>query len=104
MAVHLAVVSGPIAHGNAIPLSAPEVTIGADAANLVVLADPAVAPRHCVLVQAAGALTLRDLDPANPSFINGLPAAQQPLRPGDQIQIGSSLFVLMDSPPEPAAG
>jgi len=86
-------VGGPLT-GATIPLTAPETTVGSDEANLVVLSDPSVSGRHCVLTWAGDAVTIRDLDPANPSFVNGLPPGDRPLADGDQIQIGSSLFVL----------
>jgi hypothetical protein len=39
-------------------------------------------------------VTISDLDPGNPSFVNGLPAGARRLQEGDQIQIGGSVFVL----------
>ena len=41
-----------------------------------------------------GQVTIRDVDPANPSFVNGLPASERTLEHGDRIRIGSSTFVL----------
>src|SRR5438067_6579847 len=92
MSVRLIAVSGPLA-GAAIPLTG-EMTVGRDETNLLALADPSVSPRHCLLVRAAERVTIRDLDPANPTFVNGLPVRDEPLADGDQVQIGSSLFVL----------
>jgi transcriptional regulator with GAF, ATPase, and Fis domain len=80
--------------GAALPLTGPEVSVGRDDTNSIALADPAVSPRHCVFVCAAAGVTMRDLDRANPSFVNALPVGDQSLADGDQIQIGGSLFVL----------
>ena len=93
MFANLVAVAGPL-RGAIIPLAESEIPVGRDVTNLITLADPSVSPRHCVLVCAAGAVSIRDLDSANPSFVNGLPASGQPLTDGDQMQIGESLFVL----------
>ena len=93
MFAKLVAVGGPL-RGAIIPLAESEIPVGRDVTNLIALADPSVSPRHCVLVCAAGAVSVRDLDSANPSFVNGLPAGGQPLTDGDQMQIGESLFVL----------
>src|SRR5258705_13710237 len=93
MFAKLVAVAGPL-RGAIIPLAESEIPVGRDVTNLIALADPSVSPRHCVLVCAAGAVSVRDLDSANPSFVNGLPAGGQPLTDGDQMQIGESLFVL----------
>ena len=93
MFANLVAVAGPL-RGATLPLAEPEISVGRDVTNLIALADPSVSPRHCVLVCTAGAVTIRDLDSANPSFVNGLPASDQSLTDGDQMQIGESLFVL----------
>ena len=46
----------------------------------------------------SGQVTIRDVDPANPSFVNGLPASERTLEHGDRIRIGSSTFVLTSEP------
>jgi Nif-specific regulatory protein len=93
MLTTLVAVAGPL-QGATLPLTGSEVSIGRDAANQLVLADPAVSPRHSVVTCSEGAVSIRDLDPANPSFVNGLPAGDQPLTDGDEMQIGESLFVV----------
>jgi transcriptional regulator with GAF, ATPase, and Fis domain len=69
-------------------------SLGRDETNALVLSDPAVSARHCVLVRAGERVSIRGLDRANPSFVNGMPAEERWLDDGDQIQIGRSLFVL----------
>ena len=85
--------AGP-AKGAAFPLDRAETSVGRDPASSVVLADGSVSPRHCVLRYSDGQVTIRDVDPANPSFVNGLPASERTLEHGDRIRIGSSIFVL----------
>jgi transcriptional regulator with GAF, ATPase, and Fis domain len=100
----LKAIGGALA-GVALPLSERDVSIGRDDSNQIVLADSAVSARHCVLSCTADAIAIRDLDPTNPSFVNGLPAGDRGLlQEGDQIQIGGSLFVLhLARGDEPAA-
>jgi two-component system, NtrC family, response regulator HydG len=89
--------AGP-AKGAAFSLDRAETSIGRDQTNCVVLADRSVSPRHCVLLCNEGGVTIRDVDPANPSFVNGLPASEQMLAHGDRIRIGTSTFVLTVEP------
>jgi Nif-specific regulatory protein len=89
----LIAISGPLS-GATVRLTTPEISIGRDGTNHLALADATVSPRHCLLLHANARVTIRDLDRANPSFVNGLPSGDDPLHDGDEIQIGGSLFVL----------
>jgi transcriptional regulator with GAF, ATPase, and Fis domain len=91
-------VAGPLS-GTGLPLTGPETSVGRDTANQLTLADPSVSLRHCVFASRDGRVTMSDLDPANPSFVNGLPAGDRALQDGDQIQIGGSAFVLQLTEP-----
>src|SRR5258705_565786 len=93
MPARLHAVGGPLT-GATIPLTRSEVSVGRDDTNALTLSDPSVSPCHCVLTTSDDAVTIRDLDRANPSFVNGLPAGDRPLQHGDQIQIGTSIFVI----------
>jgi transcriptional regulator with GAF, ATPase, and Fis domain len=93
-------VAGPLA-GSSMPLNDGETSVGRDETSDLAIADPAVSPRHCVLAWRGGEVTVRDYDRHNPTFINGLPAGDQRLRDGDEIQIGDSLFVLRSEADEP---
>jgi Nif-specific regulatory protein len=102
MIASLKAIGGSLA-GMALPLSERDVSIGRDETNRIALADSAVSARHCVISCMEEQIAIRDLDPTNPSFVNGLPAGDRELNDGDQIQIGGSLFVLQltggDEPP-----
>jgi transcriptional regulator with GAF, ATPase, and Fis domain len=98
MAPRLIAVAGPVS-GTPLPLTHAEISVGRDDANQLTLADPSVSPRHCVFECGDGTVTIRDLDPGNPSFVNGLPAGDRALEDGDQIQIGGSVFVLQLAAP-----
>src|SRR5580704_1585556 len=98
MAPRLIAVAGPVS-GTPLPLTHAEISVGRDDANQLTLADPSVSPRHCVFECGDGTVTIQDLDPGNPSFVNGLPAGDRTLEDGDQIQIGGSVFVLQLAEP-----
>jgi Nif-specific regulatory protein len=93
MRAGLVAIAGPLA-GSTLPLPTGHISIGRDGTNALAIADPAVSLRHCVLEYSGGEVTVSDCDQRNPTFVNGLPAAGQSLRDGDEIQIGDSLFVL----------
>src|SRR5258705_10529750 len=86
-------VGGPLT-GATIPLTKSEMSVGRDDTNALTLSDPSVSPCHCVVTTSDDVVGIRDLDRANPSFVNGLPAGDRPLQDGDQIQIGASIFVV----------
>jgi transcriptional regulator with GAF, ATPase, and Fis domain len=98
MLPHLIAVAGPLS-GTRLPLTGPEMSVGRDAANQLTLVDPSVSPRQCVFRLGDGRVTIRECDPGNPSFVNGLPAGDRTLQDGDQIQIGVSVFVLQLAEP-----
>ena len=94
MAPRLIAVAGPLS-GTSVPMTGSELSVGRDDVNAVTLADASVSACHCVFACLDGRVTITDLDPANPSFVNGLPASgDRSLEDGDQIQIGGSVFVL----------
>jgi Nif-specific regulatory protein len=97
----LIAIGGPF-RGAVFSLNQAEISVGRDHANSVALSDPAVSPRQCILACRGSDVTIRDVDLGNPTFVNGLPADGRTLQPGDQIRIGSSIFVLSFGDPGPA--
>src|SRR4051794_26981842 len=93
MPPRLIAVAGPLT-GTSLPLTRIETSIGSDRTNHVGLADRLVSPRHCLMLCRDRLVTIHDLDHTNTSFVNGLPAGERALVDGDEIQIGSSLFIL----------
>ena len=74
-------------------LDQPEITIGRQADNGIVLADTQVSRQHARLTISAAGVTITDLDSANGTRVNGRPiAAPTPLHDGDTIQIGLVQF------------
>jgi transcriptional regulator with GAF, ATPase, and Fis domain len=88
----LVALSGPLGKSE-FRFSAP-LSIGRDASNGICIEDPAVSPFHCHVVRQNESLLLNDLETPSGTFVNGIPVKQRLLTPGDQIAIGSSLFVL----------
>jgi Nif-specific regulatory protein len=90
----LEAVAGPL-KGNTIPLSEDEVSFGREPSNLVALLDAAVSRKHCVITRNAGQFKIQDLNSRNSTFVNGVPVTERTLASGDEIKIGSSLFVFV---------
>src|SRR5262245_6627126 len=89
----LVAIAGP-SDGAVLVLDRSEISVGRDESNDLVLADESVAPRQCVFVSINGDITVRDLEPSSPTFVNGLPTSERVLAAGDRIRIGSSTFVV----------
>jgi signal transduction histidine kinase/pSer/pThr/pTyr-binding forkhead associated (FHA) protein len=82
--------------GKQFELADPVVGIGRDAGNTIRLNDTEVSRRHAELYQKPGEgarYYLRDVGSANGTFVNNVAVSDAPLQPGDQIQVGQSLFV-----------
>jgi two-component system response regulator HydG len=88
----LVAIAGP-SDGAVLVLDRLEMSVGRDQSNDLVLLDESVAPRQCVFVSNKSEITVRDLEPSTPTFVNGLPASERVLAAGDRIRIGSSTFV-----------
>jgi transcriptional regulator with GAF, ATPase, and Fis domain len=101
----LLVLSGPL-KDSAIPLSDDEVTIGREASNGIVVADPSVSRKHCSISGHDGRFRVCDFESRNGTLVNGKRVEQQWLRHGDEIAAGDSsfLFLVEDQDVLPAAG
>ena len=93
--VDLSVVGGPGA-GRTLSLGRGEHVVGRSASCSVRLDDPQVSRAHCLLTVGDGEVTVRDLQPANPSRLGDerLPPAGIALSPGANLRIGSTTVVL----------
>jgi transcriptional regulator with GAF, ATPase, and Fis domain len=102
----LLVVSGP-QKGSTYVLSGEEIPVGRDSSNVLTISDAALSRRHCVLTRSDDGYHIRDLDSRNGTFVNGVNVRESPLRHGDQISVGDSVFLLLlreesDQPAETA--
>jgi hypothetical protein len=60
--------------------------------------DPFVSRDHAELYSHQGALRLRDLHSTHGTRVNGVPVSDQPIAPGDHIQLGSTVLILQVEP------
>ncbi len=86
--------------GAAIVLDQPEVLIGRDPGAAAMLeGDGFVSARHALIRIGAGAPTIVDLGSTNGTLVNDERiAAATPLRPGDEVAIGSTRMVYEAAP------
>ncbi len=71
--------------------------IGRAAHCLARIADPDASREHALLQRAATGLRLRDLGSANGTWIDGRRVFDELLAPGDQFQIGRSVYAVLDT-------
>ncbi len=74
-------------------LSDPEITIGRNPDNTVVLAHPQVSAHHARLVREGGAYRIFDLNSTNHIYVNSVLTTNHLLQLGDEIRIGPYKFV-----------
>lgn len=76
------------------PLEKPRLTIGRGRCD-VRLHDPEVSRTHCVIEVFNGVPTIKDLQSANGTLLNGHLIREHILKDGDQIRIGATLLTLV---------
>lgn len=89
--------------GRRFELEEPVVWVGRDRSNAVQLHDSEVSRIHAELRRTEQGYTIRDLGSSNGTFVNGRRVHEQPLRSGDQLQLGRSLLLFTGTPAEPIA-
>jgi len=96
MLTTLLAISGP--HRRAVFTLADACTIGRGSENTIRIEDSSVSLSHCAVAEEDGGLTLRDLDSESGTFVNGIPMKRRVLQAGDEIAVGSSVFVVQAEP------
>ena len=80
--------------GRLYSLKGDEMRIGRDSAQCQIhLAEAMVSRHHAVLETAGRGWRIRRLSTSSPLYVNGDAVEDQVLKPGDQIQVGSTVFV-----------
>ena len=99
----LVAMSGPLG-GQVVSLSREQLSVGRGASSDLRLGDPLVSRRHCLVTTQAGSCALRDLDSHNGTFVNEVPVKERILEHGDQIRLGSSVFLYLTQEEDAVAG
>lgn len=86
----------PISGDRFRPLTQDRVTIGRNEDCTVQLTDHSVSGRHCELHFDGSRWWITDLGSRNGTRVNGTPVKHRPLKPGDEIMIGSHLKYRLD--------
>ena len=92
----LAAIAGPL-EGGVVAIER-ELSIGRATSNRLVIDDPSVAERQCLIRHDGERFTIWDVGSHSPTFVNGLPARGLTLKHRDQVKVGTSLFVVLLDP------
>ena len=87
-------IGGPF-EGQTLSLPEGEVSIGRESSNQMSVFDGSLSRRHCVLARSGSEVRIRDLGSRNGTRVNSVPVTEQCLQHGDQISVGSSLFLFL---------
>src|SRR6516225_3482161 len=87
-------IGGPF-QGQTLSLPEGEVSIGREPTNQMSVFDGSLSRHHCVLARSGSKVRIRDLGSRNGTRVNSVPVTDQRLQHGDQISVGSSLFVFL---------
>lgn len=71
-----------------------EITIGRSPTNNIFVRDKNVSRVHCQIVVAEGVVTLTDLQSTNGTFVNNERVTECPLKPKDEVRVGTTLLQL----------
>lgn len=75
----------------------PSTVIGRDLDADIPVDDESVSRRHCRLMYLDGAWFIEDLRSTNGTYVAGAPITRTPLRDGDLIKIGSTIFKFLST-------
>ncbi len=95
-------VQTPSGRNYTLDLDNPEITIGRELKNDLILDDPRVSRYHAVVRKSPDGVTLRDLESGNGTFVNSQRISANvdfKLADGDQIKFGSSVMTFQNVDP-----
>ena len=93
MPLTLAAVVGPL-EGTVVPIR-DVLSIGQDPSNSLVITDPTIAPRQCLIATRGDMHHLTHLGGAQSTFVNGRPVQDAVLHHRDHLTIGASVFLIL---------
>ena len=79
-----------------------EYSIGRSPGADMVVDDAQCSGRHAVVILRGDRCTVRDLDSANGTFVNGEQVDQAEIHPGDRLTVGRTEFAISEQPPQTA--
>ena len=97
----LAAITGPL-RDSVFPLNEGVFSIGRESTNAIVLDEALISLQHCSVTLQAKKCVIRDLESTTGTFVNGLPVLERTLAHGDQLAIGSSVFLFLCEEQAPA--
>ena len=74
---------------NKLPINKGTIIMGRDNSCDIVLSNPDISRRHCLLQTIPRGVRFRDLESSNGVFINGIHAKEGFVQPGDKLSLGS---------------
>jgi pSer/pThr/pTyr-binding forkhead associated (FHA) protein len=80
--------------GKQVEVPAGTLTVGRAEDSDLIIASTRVSRHHCEIVNEHGRLIVRDKSSGNGTFVNGQKVDEQPLAPGDELQIGPLTFAV----------
>lgn len=78
--------------GQRFPVAQDDVTIGREKDNTIVVPSESASRRHARIFSSGGSHVLVDLESTNGTLLNGKTVAEQTLRNGDVIRVGSTVL------------
>jgi pSer/pThr/pTyr-binding forkhead associated (FHA) protein len=78
--------------GQRFPVTQEDVTIGREKDNTIVVPSESASRRHARIFSSGGSHVLVDLESTNGTLLNGKTIAEQTLRNGDVIRVGSTVL------------
>lgn len=87
--------AGDEAGARAVRLVGSRLRLGRGPENDLVLDEPGVSCNHALLVRRGGDWVIEDADSRNGTFLNGVRAHGQIVRPGDEVRLGSTATILV---------
>jgi hypothetical protein len=82
--------------GSSAPVRGSRVTMGRLASCHLTLSDSTVSREHAALVRRGDRWWVVDLGSTNGTRVNGVQAAEQPVAPGDRIELGDAVVELVE--------